>query len=95
MDKIGTARGRQVFVREGRSGPEWEYHTVYDITKIRTDLGFEPEYTFERGHRHTFEWFVEEGMVEQLKFDFSLDDQVLKEYGAALKGRPDFWVSPH
>lgn len=87
MDKIGTARGRQVFVREGRSGPEWEYHTVYDITKIRTDLGFEPEYTFERGHRQTFEWFTEEDMVEKLKFDFSLDDQVLKDYGPALKGR--------
>ena len=42
----------------GRSSASLEL-TVIDNTKITTQLGWAPEYTFDRGMKETIEWYLE------------------------------------
>ena len=70
-----------IFVREGRAGTTWEYNIIYSIEKAKEQLGHVPQYDFESGHRQTFEWFMREGMLAKLEFDFSYEDQLLKRLG--------------
>ncbi len=39
-----------------------QLHAVVSCDKARRELGFEPHYDFEAGHRHTYEWFLAQGL---------------------------------
>jgi nucleoside-diphosphate-sugar epimerase len=58
---------------------DWRQSRVLSIEKAKRDLGWEPSFDFESGHRHTYDWFQREGMAEKLQYDFSAEDQALAE----------------
>jgi len=63
--------------------PIWPYDgrqsRVLSIERAKRDLGWEPSFDFEAGHRHTYDWFQREGMAEKLQYDFSAEEQALAE----------------
>ncbi|HEY8491196.1 MAG TPA: SDR family oxidoreductase [Dehalococcoidia bacterium] len=61
----------------------WQVNQVYDIGKARRELGWEPQYDFESGHRQTYQWYQEQGLDRQMEWDFSHEDRVLARLGAA------------
>ncbi|PSQ90378.1 MAG: dTDP-glucose 4,6-dehydratase, partial [Bacteroidetes bacterium QS_4_64_154] len=52
----GSHRDLITFV-EDRPGHDWRY--AIDASKIKTDLGWAPEVSFEEGLRRTVDWYVE------------------------------------
>jgi nucleoside-diphosphate-sugar epimerase len=66
--------------------PIWPYATresqLFTIEKAKRDLGWEPGFDLETGHRHTYDWFQREGMAEKLQYDFSAEEQALAELEA-------------
>jgi nucleoside-diphosphate-sugar epimerase len=60
----------------------WQMNLVYSIEKVKRDLGWEPGFDFETGHRQTYDWFQREGMAEMPQYDFSTEEQALAELGA-------------
>lgn len=40
---------------------------LLDITKIRNELGFKPEYHIEEGFKNTFRWYVDNGWIKKMK----------------------------
>jgi nucleoside-diphosphate-sugar epimerase len=63
--------------------PVWPYNwresQVLTIEKAKRDLGWEPGFDLESGHRQTYDWFQREGMAEKLQYDFSAEEHVLAE----------------
>ena len=57
----------------------WRESQVYTIDKAKRDLGWEPGFDLEAGHRQTYDWFQREGMAEKLQHDFSAEEHVLAE----------------
>jgi nucleoside-diphosphate-sugar epimerase len=49
------------------------HHAVLSMDKARRLLGFEPEFGFEDGHRHTYAWFKQQGWD---RLDSALSDPV-------------------
>jgi len=60
----------------------WRESQVYTIEKAKRDLGWEPGFDLETGHRQTYDWFQREGMAEMPQYDFSAEEQALAELGA-------------
>jgi len=60
----------------------WQVNLAFSIEKAKRDLGWEPAFDFEAGHRQTYEWFQRQAMAEKLQYDFSAEEQVLAELGA-------------
>jgi nucleoside-diphosphate-sugar epimerase len=58
---------------------DWRQSQVLSIEKAKRDLGWEPGFDFETGHRHTYDWFQREGMAEKLQYDFSAEEQALAD----------------
>ncbi len=55
LNHLGKSESLINFVQD-RPGHDLRY--AIDATKIRKDLGWEPEYTFERGIAETIEWYL-------------------------------------
>jgi nucleoside-diphosphate-sugar epimerase len=55
----------------------WDRSVVFGIDRLRRDVGWEPEYTFESMVQQTYEWFVQQGLDRSLEFDFAAEDQIL------------------
>jgi dTDP-glucose 4,6-dehydratase len=51
----GESRGLITYVKD-RPGHDRRY--AIDATKTRTELGWEPSYTFETGIRETIDWYL-------------------------------------
>ncbi|HYD09724.1 MAG TPA: dTDP-glucose 4,6-dehydratase [Acidimicrobiales bacterium] len=56
LDLLGKPSSLKQYVPD-RPGHERRY--VLDWTKLRTELGWMPEHTWDEGMRHTVEWYVE------------------------------------
>ncbi len=69
------------------------HHAVLSMDKARHVLGFEPEFGFEDGHRHTYGWFKAQGWdrldgplsdpVWRSSWDFDAEDRAAKLLGVA------------
>ncbi|MBI2846343.1 MAG: NAD-dependent epimerase/dehydratase family protein [Chloroflexi bacterium] len=55
----------------------WQRSAVYSIEKAKSQLGVVPRYDFVSGHKHTFEWYLENGL-DLMDWDFSYEDEVIK-----------------
>jgi dTDP-glucose 4,6-dehydratase len=60
---------------------DWRQSQVLSIEKAKRDLGWEPGFDFETGHRHTYDWFQREGMAETPPYDFSAEEQAWRPGG--------------
>lgn len=86
-DQRGAGGGRwiiQVSQLVQRSAPNihrWNQNVVFSIDRLRTDIDWEPEYTFTSAVEQTYEWFLSKGLDKTLKFDFSLEDELLTQIG--------------
>ena len=56
MRQLGKAESLIEYVQD-RPGHDRRY--AIDNTKITTELGWQPEYTFEQGMAETIEWYLE------------------------------------
>ncbi len=55
----------------------WNRSVVFSIDRLRTDIGWEPEYTLAAMVDHVHRWMVAEGLEHNLDLDFTLEDQIL------------------
>jgi len=55
----------------------WNRSVVFSIDRLKADIGWAPEYSFEGMVEQTYEWFRREGLHETLTFDWALEDQLL------------------
>jgi len=60
----------------------WQVNLIYSIEMAKRDLGWEPGFDLETGHRQTYDWFQREGTAGKLRYDFSAEEQALAELGA-------------
>ena len=49
----------QSLIRHVQDRPGHDRRYAIDNTKITTQLGWSPEYTFDRGMKETIEWYLE------------------------------------
>ncbi|BDF71426.1 hypothetical protein CE91St41_13470 [Oscillospiraceae bacterium] len=64
LQELGKPEALITYVKD-RPGHDRRY--AIDNTKITTELGWEPKYTFERGIRETIRWYLEHrNWVERL-----------------------------
>jgi nucleoside-diphosphate-sugar epimerase len=61
----------------------WNRSVFFDITALRRDTGWEPEYTFRSMVEQTYEWFLATGRDETSDFDFEFEDRLLAHLGKA------------
>ena len=84
-----AAEGRRLFALSRlvqRLAPNlhrWNQSTLFSIDRLRTDIGWTPEYTFPAMVEQTYEWFCREGLDRSLTFDWTFEDQLLAHLGEA------------
>ena len=61
----------------------WNQSVLFSVDRLKRDLGWAPEYTFQAAVEQTYEWFLREGLHETRDFDFTFEDQLLERLGAA------------
>ena len=59
----------------------WDDNVVFSIDRLRALTGWEPRYTTPSAIAQTCAWFRSSGLEESLNFDFSAEDQLLRELG--------------
>ena len=59
----------------------WNSSTVFSIERLKTDIGWTPEYTFAAMVEQTYEWFRREGLDRSLAFDWTFEDALLDHLG--------------
>jgi dTDP-glucose 4,6-dehydratase len=67
---------------EDRPGHDRRY--AIDATKIRTELGWEPKYTFETGIKETIRWYIENQEWWKRIRSGAYQDYYQKQYGSRL-----------
>ena len=50
---------------------------LFDIGRLREDVGWAPEYCFRAAVEQTWEWMRREGLDRTLEFDFTAEDALL------------------
>jgi nucleoside-diphosphate-sugar epimerase len=55
----------------------WNRSVVFDIGRLRRDIGWEPEFTFRSMIEHTYEWWRRCGHDQVQQFDFGFEDELL------------------
>jgi nucleoside-diphosphate-sugar epimerase len=60
----------------------WNRNVLFGVDRLRRDVGWEPEFDLRRAVEHTWEWFQAEGLHESLSFDFSWEDELLRQIEA-------------
>ncbi|MCX6024262.1 MAG: NAD-dependent epimerase/dehydratase family protein [Chloroflexi bacterium] len=81
MDSLSPEQRRPLIQRVGKPNQHWSTHDVYSMEKMKSDLDFTHEYSFESGMRQTFAWFMAEGMDKKIEYDFSLEERLAAEHG--------------
>jgi nucleoside-diphosphate-sugar epimerase len=56
----------------------WNESTLFSIERVREDVGWRPEFTFESAVEHTYAWFRRAKLHETARFDWSWEDQLLR-----------------
>ena len=58
----------------------WNRSVVFDIDRVRTDIGWEPRHDLRSMFEHTFDWYQRSGRAEAdaTDLDWSLEDAVLQ-----------------
>ena len=56
----------------------WNRSVVFSIERLREEVGWRPEFTFESAVEHTYAWFRRERLHETARFDWSWEDQLLR-----------------
>ena len=59
----------------------WNSSTLFSIERLKTDIGWAPEYTFASMVEHTYRWFCREGLDHSLVFDWTFEDALLEHLG--------------
>jgi nucleoside-diphosphate-sugar epimerase len=59
----------------------WNESTLFDIDRLRRDIGWEPEYCFRGMVEQTWDWFRSEGLDRTARFDFGYEDELLARLG--------------
>ena len=57
----------------------WNRNVLFGVDRLRRDVGWEPEYDLERAARATWDWFRGQGLDESKHFDFSWEDELLRQ----------------
>jgi nucleoside-diphosphate-sugar epimerase len=57
----------------------WNRSVLFDIGRLRRDVEWEPEFTFQSMVEHTYEWWCRTGLAGTQEFDFSFEDQLLAQ----------------
>ncbi|MEE9280247.1 MAG: NAD-dependent epimerase/dehydratase family protein [Myxococcota bacterium] len=61
----------------------WNRSTFFSIERLKTDVGWTPEYTFRSAVAQTWDWLRSEGLDQTREFDFGFEDDLLKRLGQA------------
>jgi nucleoside-diphosphate-sugar epimerase len=56
----------------------WNRSVVFSIERLREDVGWKPEHTFESAVEHTYAWFRRERLHETARFDWGWEEQLLR-----------------
>src|SRR5262245_31338901 len=56
----------------------WNRSVVFSTSRLREEVGWRPEFTFESAVEHTYAWFRRERLHETARFDWSWEDQLLR-----------------
>jgi nucleoside-diphosphate-sugar epimerase len=56
----------------------WDRNVFFSVDRLKGDVGWEPEYSFEGAVQQTWDWMVSEGLHESLEFDYSFEDELLE-----------------
>ncbi len=59
----------------------WNANVVFDIDRLRTDVGWRPRHTFQSMVDDTWGWFQRSGLVDTLEIDFAFEDRLLSHLG--------------
>lgn len=80
MDEIWETDRRPASSLVQRLGTayRWNEHMLFSIDRARTDLGWQPEYTFEAAVEQTWRWFVDTGRRESVEFDWAFEDALIE-----------------
>ena len=55
----------------------WNQNTVLSVDRLRSDIGWQPQYSFAAAVAQTYEWYRGSDLPETLAFDFSPEDDLL------------------
>ncbi len=83
----GDSKGMQLFRLQSliqRLAPNlhrWNRSVLFSVERLKKDVGWAPEYTFESAVEQTWDWFQSEGLSKTRDFDFSFEDQLLERLG--------------
>ena len=55
----------------------WNKSTVFSIDRLRNDIGWEPQHTFESMVDHTFGWYHDAGLAHTQAVDWGFEDSIL------------------
>ena len=60
----------------------WNRNVLFDVDRLRRDVGWQPEFDLDRAARATWDWFRGAGLHESKSFDFSWEDELLRQVRA-------------
>ena len=55
----------------------WNKSTVFSIDRLRNDIGWEPQHTFESMVDHTFGWYHDAGLAHTQAVDWGFEESIL------------------
>ena len=61
----------------------WNRNVYFSIEKLKEDTGWRPEYSFRGAVEQTWEWMQSSGRDRSLEFDFSFEDDLIKQIEAS------------
>lgn len=56
----------------------WNRNAIFSVERLRSDVGWSPDFTFAAAVEQTYRWFRNSGQQEQASFDFSWEDELLR-----------------
>ncbi len=60
----------------------WNRSVFFSTSRLRRDVGWEPEYTFPAAVAQTWEWMQREGLDRTRDFDFGFEDELIERLRA-------------
>lgn len=61
----------------------WNSSVIFSIDRLKSDVGWAPEYGFRAAVEQTYEWFRREGLDQTREFDFDFEDGLLARLEAS------------
>ncbi len=65
----------------------WNSSTAFSIDRLRNDIGWEPQHTFESMVDHTFGWYCDSGLADTQVVDWAFEDSILESLAISRRGR--------